>query len=186
MPYGTLGVSSELTSAARALSRGEMVTTGTTDQLTALRDAVRALTTAGIRVVLIGGLAVGVRSGVPRATIDVDLAAPSVVVRRDVIDALTGGGFEHRGSFAHSENFRHRNGEPVQVAFDAGMDRAIDRAEPIAVGGDELLVVRTEDLIAMKERAGSDPSRRRSKALRDLADAELLREGGDGGIDDGW
>ncbi|MEX1162910.1 MAG: nucleotidyl transferase AbiEii/AbiGii toxin family protein [Nitriliruptor sp.] len=163
-----------------------MVTTGSTDQLTALRDAVRALTTTGIRVVLIGGLAVGVRSGVPRATIDVDLAAYSRVERRDVGDALIGVGFEHRGSFAHSENFRHRNGEPVQVAFDARMDGAIERAGPVAIDGGELLVVGTEDLIAMKQRAGNDPSRRRSKALRDLADAELLREGADGGTDDGW
>ena len=31
------------------------------------------------------------------------------------------------------------------------------------------------NLIAMKERAASDPARRRSKALRDLADAALLR-----------
>jgi hypothetical protein len=36
-------------------------------------------------------------------------------------------------------------------------------------------VVTTEDLIAMKERAANDPARRRSKALRDLADAALLR-----------
>jgi hypothetical protein len=36
-------------------------------------------------------------------------------------------------------------------------------------------VVTTADLIAMKERAAADPARRRSKALRDRSDIELLR-----------
>jgi hypothetical protein len=46
-------------------------------------------------------------------------------------------------------------------------------------------VVQTDDLIAMKERAGQDPSRRPSKALRDLADVALLREDGTE-LEDGW
>src|SRR5216117_174912 len=35
-------------------------------------------------------------------------------------------------------------------------------------------IVRKDDLIAMKERAAADPARRRSLALRDRADVDLL------------
>jgi len=49
----------------------------------------------------------------------------------------------------------------------------------------ELSVVTKEDLIVMKRRAAADPSRRRSKALRDLADVALL-EGDVPEPDEGW
>jgi len=45
--------------------------------------------------------------------------------------------------------------------------------------------VTTADLITMKERAAADPDRRRSKALRDRADIELLR-GDVPRPDEGW
>lgn len=61
----------------------------------------------------------------------------------------------------------------------------IDRAEPLDVAGVQLRVVTTADLIAMKERAASDPARPRSKALRDQADIELLR-GDTPDPDEGW
>ena len=57
----------------------------------------------------------------------------------------------------------------------AGFDPMIDRAEPFDVAGARIRVVTTPDLIAMKERAAADPARRRSKALQDRADIELLR-----------
>lgn len=41
------------------------------------------------------------------------------------------------------------------------------------------------DLITMKQRAANDPGRRRSKALRDLADIALL-EGDVPDPDEGW
>jgi hypothetical protein len=85
----------------------------------------------------------------------------------------------------HSLNFRHRSGEPVQVAFDPELDPVIERAEQVPVGDVDIPVAQRSDLIAMKERAASDPSRRRSKALRDLADVELLR-GDVPGDDEGW
>src|SRR5438128_11155793 len=82
----------------------------TPDKVAALMDATRALSATGAPHALVGGVAVGVQSGVPRATADTDIA-----------------------------------------------------------------VLSTLDLIAMKERAAADPARRRSKALRDRADVELLR-----------
>jgi len=45
--------------------------------------------------------------------------------------------------------------------------------------------VTTADLITMKERAATDPARRRSKALRDQADIALLR-GDIPDPDEGW
>lgn len=181
-----LAICSSLTATSRVLTAGGAVATlRPGNQLDALVDAVATLDAAGVRSALIGGLAVGVRSAVPRATMDVDLATDSGIQRSSVVAALTGAGFSHRGSFAHSENFRHPTGEPVQVAFDPAMDEPVRRAEEITIGDRAVNVVRTEDLIAMKERAAKDPSRRRSKALRDLADAALLREGSQG-VDEGW
>jgi len=154
-------------------------------QAMALVDAVVALAAAGIETALIGGVAVGVRSDTPRATLDVDLAAPSRTSRHRVVAVLEAAGFVHRGSFPHSENFRHTNGQPVQVAFDMSFDAAIGRAESMVVLDVPVAVVTTDDLVAMKLRAAADPTRRRSKALRDLADVALLR--GDRGDDDeGW
>lgn len=116
---------------------------------------------------------------------DVDLAVATAVPRSRVVAALVGAAFEARGEHAHRVNFRHRTGEPLQVAFDPGFDPIIERAEPISIGRVRVPVARRSDLIAMKERAAGDPSRRRSKALHHLADIELLR--GDVPEDDeGW
>jgi predicted nucleotidyltransferase len=169
----TLEAVSALTARDRRLQAGSPVSDD--DQLRALLESVAALTAAGIRCALIGGMAVGVRAGVPRATVDVDLAVATRVSRQDVIAALAGAGFE----------VRHPSGEPVQVAFDEAFDAVVERAEPVAVGDFEVPVALGSDLIVMKERAARDPSRGRSKALRDLADVELLR-GDVPGEDDGW
>ncbi len=155
------------------------------DKVEALRDVTTALEGIGAGHALIGGVAVGIRSGVARATEDVDLAINSTMPRRAVIDALVGGGFELRGEYAHSVNFRHRSGEPVQLVFDPGFDAMIDRSESLELGETSVRVVTTEDLIAMKERAAGDPARRPSKALRDRADVALLR-GDVADPDEGW
>lgn len=154
-------------------------------QLAALLEATRALADASIPHALIGGLAVGIRAAIPRATVDVDLAIATSVSAERATRVLMASGFELRGHFPHSANFRHANGEPVQLAFDPGFDPMISRAEPIEVAGALVPVVSKTDLIAMKERAARDPARRRSKALRDLADVELLREGFHD-PDEGW
>lgn len=154
-------------------------------QLDALLAAVRALDDAAVLAALIGGLAVGIRSGVARATQDIDLAAGTRHSRRRVVEVLERAGFTHLGSHEHSENFRHRSDEPLQVAFDLTFDPMIERAEPLTVAGRTVRVVLREDLIAMKELAAQDPTRRKSKALRDLADIELLR-GDIAPEDEGW
>jgi hypothetical protein len=155
------------------------------DKLAAIRAATRAMSEEGFAFALIGGLAVGVRSGVARATLDVDFAVPTTVEPARLIAAFLRHGFRLKGQFAHSVNFEHESGEPVQMAFDAAFDAMIGRAEIMTFGEIELPVVTTEDLIAMKRRAAADPARRRSKALRDQADIALL-EGDVGDPDEGW
>ncbi len=73
----------------------------------------------------------------------------------------------------------------MQLAFDAGFDPMIERAESIDVGGTKVAIVRKEDLIAMKRRAAVDPLRRKSKRLHDQADVELVLGDVPGG-DEGW
>lgn len=162
---------------------GQIVEPG--DQLAALSDTARALRAAALPFALIGGIAVGIRSGVPRATDDIDIAVATTAERSAVALALDDAGFVRRGEFEHSLNYRHTTGEPVQIAFDPAFDRMIERAELLRFGDDDIPVVLTEDLIEMKERASRAPGRRRSKALRDQADVELLR-GDVPEPDEGW
>jgi hypothetical protein len=157
----------------------------TADKMAALLDAAQALDGIGAAYALIGGVAVGIHAGVPRATLDTDLAVISTVPRAVIIDAMGRAGFALVGEFEHSANFRHRSGEPVQLAFDASFDPMIERAESMPVSDRVIRIIRKDDLIAMKRRAAADPQRRRSKALRDQADVELLL-GDVPDPDEGW
>ena len=139
------------------------------DKLAALADVVRALDRLGASHAVVGGVAVGLRSGVPRATVDTDLVVRSTIAQRSIIETLTGAGLRLTDTFAHSLNFRHSSGELVRIIFDAELDPMIDRAEPLDVAGARIRVVTTADLIAIKERAAADPARRRGKALQDQA-----------------
>jgi len=157
----------------------------TPDKVAALLDTTRALDGIGAPHALIGGVAVGIHSGVPRATADTDIAVMSTFERAVIVQALTKAAFRLTGEFAHSANFRHPSGEPVQLVFDVAFDAMIGRAEGFRIGTADVRIVRKADLVAMKERAAADPSRRRSKALRDRADVELLR-GDVPDPDEGW
>lgn len=155
------------------------------DKLAAIRAVVEVMRRANLSYALIGGVAVGLQSGVPRATLDVDFAVPTHVSWEQLHALLESFGFQAKGAFAHSRNYRHASGEPVQFAFDEGFDAFIERAEIVHVGDFDLRVVTKEDLIAMKRRAALDPGRRRSKALRDQADIALL-EGDVSDENEGW
>jgi hypothetical protein len=139
-----------------------------------LLDAAGALEGSGFAYALTGPVAVGVHSGVPRATLDIDLAVTSRVQRAAVVAAMRNAGFQVLVEHVHSVNLRHRGGEPVQLAFDPSFDPMIERAETFTVGSASIRIVTKEDLIAMKRRAAADPARRRSRSLRDQADVELL------------
>jgi predicted nucleotidyltransferase len=155
------------------------------DKLRAIRETVALFSESGVAYALIGGLAVGIRSGVPRATLDVDFAIPTQRARGPLVERFRELGFQVLGEFAHSLNLRHESGEPVQLAFDPEFDPMIERAELVQLGELQLRVVTKEDLIAMKRRAAADPARRRSKALRDQADIALL-EGDVADENEGW
>jgi hypothetical protein len=165
--------------------RGGAHVTDVPDKVQALIDVVTVLRGIGAPHALIGGVAVGVHSGVPRATIDTDVGVRSDVDRGACKQAMIAAGFQSTGEFAHSTNFRHRSGEPVQLVFDSEFDVMLDRAESFDAAGTPVPIVSKADLIAMKRRSGSDPSRRRSKALRDQADVELLL-GDEPDPDEGW
>jgi hypothetical protein len=117
--------------------------------------------------------------------VDVDLAVHLGAGREAAVEALERAGLKKTGEFMHRVNFRHVSGEPVQLAFDPAFDAMIERAESFDVEGTKVAVVRKEDLIAMKQRAAEDPSRRKSRRLRDQADVELLR-GDVPDPDEGW
>jgi hypothetical protein len=151
----------------------------------ALVDAAGVLAAAKTPYALIGGLAVAVHTSLPRATQDVDIAVRSDSNRDRLVDAFVRAGFSLRGRFDHSVNLVHAAGDPVQLAFDPGFDAAIAHAESFSLAGRDIRIVRREDLIALKERAAADPGRRRSKALRDRADVEMLR-GDVPDPDEGW
>lgn len=155
------------------------------DKIAALLDTARTFDAAQVRYALIGGVAVGVHSKTPRATLDVDLAVLSTVDREQIAAILKKAGYRLVGTHAHSINFRHSSGEPVQLAIDPAFDTMIERAEAVVVAGATVRIVKREDLITMKERAAADPARRRSKRLRDQADIELLK-GDVPDPDEGW
>jgi hypothetical protein len=155
------------------------------DKLSAISSATAMFEAQHVRYALIGGLAVGIRSGVPRATLDVDFAVHSFSDLDALSARLQTSGFRETGRFPHSVNYRHQSGEPVQLAIDVQFDAMIERAELIQCGELQIWVVTKDDLIAMKRRAAADPRRPRSKALRDQADIALL-EGDVPDEDEGW
>lgn len=71
------------------------------------------------------------------------------------------------------------------VAIEAVESAGLTKTGEFDVAGTSIVVVRKEDLIAMKRRAAEDPSRRKSKRLRDQADVELLL-GDVPDPDEGW
>lgn len=150
--------------------RGEMETT----KKPALLAVGRLLDESRTPYAIIGGIAVQVHHPDPRTTLDIDLAVLSrqSIPRERLLDA----GFRLVGSFEHSENWLSSDGTPVQFSDDPALADAVTSAAEIVVDDVTLRVIRVVDLLHEKIRAGSDPARRRSKRLQDLADAEALLE----------
>lgn len=64
----------------------------------------------------------------------------------------------------------------MQFTDDPALSGAVARAEEVEVGGVRPRIIGRADLPHEKLRAASDPTRRRSKRLQDLADAQALLE----------
>jgi hypothetical protein len=152
------------------LLRGEMEGS----KKAALVELARILAEARVPYAIIGGVALQIHQSDPRTTIDVDLA----VLARDQIprERLESAGFRRTGSFANSENWIGPEQTPVQFTDDAALSEPIRRAQEITLESVKLRVIGKADLLREKLRAGSDPARRRSKRLQDLADAHSLVE----------
>jgi hypothetical protein len=128
----------------------------------------------GVAYAVIGGVALQVHQREPRTTLDIAIAARS----RDDIprERLRSSGFRETGRHEHSDNWVGPEGTPVQFTDDPALGEAVGRAVEVPIHGVGLRVLRASDLLHEKIRAGSDPSRRRSKRLQDLADAQALLE----------
>jgi len=134
----------------------------------------RIFADSGVPYAVIRGIALQVHQPEPRTTLDIDLA---VLSRADIPRAqLESAGFTFVGQFAHSENWLGPGDTPVQVTDDPALADALSRAKDVEISGVRLRIIGRADLLREKLRAASDPARRRSKRLQDLADAQALLE----------
>lgn len=144
-----------------------------TKRLTLLALA-RVLAEANTPYAIIGGIALQVHQEEPRTTIDIDVAVATYgQLPRAQLEAA---GFVRTGRFRHSENWVGPDGTPVQFTDDAALTDAVSRAEEIVLDNLRLRIINRVDLLHEKLRAASDPARRRSKRLQDLADVQALLE----------
>jgi hypothetical protein len=145
----------------------------TVDETDFLGRVLGWLESAKVRFCVIGGQ--GVNAYVePLVSLDLDLA-----IAAEDLDALLARptyDFEIE-RFEHRVNLRQRGSDlRVQFQLDPRYAAVVDRAEPRDVLGRRLPVARLEDLVDGKVWAASDPSRRPSKRLKDLADLARLLE----------
>jgi hypothetical protein len=150
--------------------RGEMENT----RRLALVTLARVLERSRTPYAIIGGVALQIHQAEPRTTLDIDLAVPAFdAIPRALLQEA---GFSLTGQFAHPENWVGPENVPVQFTDDPALNPAVARAVEIDLADVRLRVIGRADLLHEKLRAGSDPARRRSKRLQDLADAESLLE----------
>jgi predicted nucleotidyltransferase len=152
------------------LLRGEMETT----KRPALIALAQVLAETSTPYAIIGGIALQVHRTDPRNTADIDVAVLHLdgIPRRELEHA----GFVLRERFAHSESWVGPEGVPVQFTDDPALAPALERAIEVELDGVEIRFIGRSDLLHEKLRAGSDPARRRSKRLQDVADAQGLLE----------
>ena len=84
-------------------------------------------------------------------------------------------GFQFGEAF-EPENWAAFEGTPIQFTDDPALARSISVAGEVVLDDVTLRVIRVQDLLHEKLRAGSDPTRRRSKRLQDLSDVQSLLE----------
>ena len=146
-------------------------TSGGTDDVTRL---VAALERADVAWCVIGGVAVNHWAEQPMVTQDVDLVVASDDVDR-AVSLLEQAGFRSE-RFAWSVNFKGRSAVSIQLSTEDFYRDYPSRAVAADVHGMLMRVASLQDTLRGKIRAWSEPERRQSKRIKDLADIARLVE----------
>ena len=146
-------------------------TSGGTDDVMRLVDV---LERADIAWCAIGGIAVNHWAQQPMVTQDVDLVVASDAVDR-AVSLLEEAGFRSE-RFAWSVNFRGRSAVSIQLSTEDFYREYPSRAVPADVHGTLMRVASLEDTLKGKIKAWSEPQRRQSERIKDLADIARLVE----------
>ena len=146
-------------------------TSGGTDDVMKLVDC---LERADIAWCAIGGVAVNHWAEQPMVTQDVDFVVVSDAVERTVA-LLEAAGFRTE-RFEWSVNFKGRSAVSLQLSTEDFYREFPSRAVPADVHGILLRVASLDDTLRGKIKAWSDPARRQSKRIKDLADIARLVE----------
>ncbi len=146
-------------------------TAGGADDVTRL---VAALERASVPWCVIGGVAVNHWAQQPMVTQDVDFVVASNAVER-VISLLEQAGFPSE-KFQWSVNFKGSSAVSIQLSTEDFYRDFPSRAVAADVHGIHMRVASLSDTLAGKIEAWSDPERRQSKRLKDLADIARLVE----------
>jgi len=146
-------------------------TSGGTDDVMKMVDC---LERADVAWCAIGGLAVNHWAQQPMVTQDVDFVVAAEAVDRTV-SLLEEAGF-HSERFEWSVNFKGRSAVSLQLSTEDFYRDFPSRALAADVHGILLRVASLEDTLKGKIKAWSEPERRQSKRLKDLADIARLVE----------
>ncbi len=146
-------------------------TSGGTDDVMRLVDC---LERADIAWCVIGGLAVNHWAEQPMVTQDVDFVVAVEAMERTVA-LLEEAGFRSE-KFDGSINFKGRSRVILQLSTEEFYRDFPSRAVPADVHGILMRVASLEDTLRGKMKAWSDPQRRQSKRIKDLADIARLVE----------
>ncbi len=146
-------------------------TSGGTDDVMRLVDC---LERADIAWCAIGGVAVNHWAREPMVTQDVDFVVAADAVERTVL-LLEEAGFQAE-RFDGAVNFKGRSTLSVQLSTADFYREFPLRAVAADVNGILLRVASLEDTLRGKIKAWSDPERRQSKRIKDLADIARLVE----------
>jgi hypothetical protein len=146
-------------------------TRGGTNDVMRLVDA---LERADIAWCAIGGVAVNHWASQPMVTQDVDLVVAADSIEQ-AVSVLQEAGFVAE-RFNWSVNFRGQSAVSIQLSTEEFYREFPGRCVAADVHGILLRVASLEDTLRGKMRAWSDPKRRQSKRLKDLADIARLLE----------
>jgi hypothetical protein len=146
-------------------------TSGGTDDVMRL---ISVLEKADVAWCAIGGVAVNHWAEQPMVTQDVDLVVASDAVERTV-SLLEAEGFQSE-RFEWSINFKGSSAVSIQLSIEDFYREFPSRAVPADVHGILMRVASLEDTLRGKIKAWSEPQRRQSKRIKDLADIARLVE----------